>query len=497
MGFTTLDYSIVAIYLAGIALFGIILRGKQQTASDYFLGREVIPWWVVCLSIVAAETSTLTFISIPGLAYMSNMAFLQVAFGYLLGRVVVSLIFLPAYFRGELSTAYAFLERRFGAKTRSFASITFLFTRMAADGVRLFSTAIPLKFILDVDYPVAILILALVALAYTYVGGVRGVIWVDAIQMVVYLGGALVAVYFLASGFPGGWSAITSKAMDAGKFAFITPGFGRDFWHMPYTLLGGLIGGAFLSMASHGVDQLIIQRVLATKSLAASRRALVGSGVLVIIQFALFLFVGGLLWAHYNGASTAAMGLSRADEIFPRYIIDGLPPGFSGFIVAGLLAAALSTLAGSISSMASSTTLDLIKPYLSKALRPEKEIFLSRVVTIGFAAALVGSAMFFMNTTQTVVELALSISSFTYGGLLGTFLLGALFRRPREEDALAGFAAGIFIMISVISLKLVAWTWYTLVGVLATVAIGLLLSSLSRASGEAGPGLSRGSAAPK
>jgi Na+/proline symporter len=191
------------------------------------------------------------------------------------------------------------------------------------------------------------------------------------------------------------------------------------------------------------------------------------------------------------------MGLSRADEIFPRYIIDGLPPGFSGFIVAGLLAAALSTLAGSISSMASSTTLDLIKPYLSKALRPEKEIFLSRVVTIGFAAALVGSAMFFMNTTQTVVELALSISSFTYGGLLGTFLLGALFRRPREEDALAGFAAGIFIMISVISLKLVAWTWYTLVGVLATVAIGLLLSSLSRASGEAGPGRSRGSAAPK
>jgi len=480
MGFTTLDYAIVAAYLAGIAIFGILQRGKQQSARDYFLGRENIPWWVVCFSIVAAETSTLTFISIPGLAYMSNMAFLQVAFGYLVGRILVSLIFLPAYFRGEISTAYAFLESRFGAKTRSFASITFLLTRMAADGVRLFATAIPLKLILDIDYSAAILILALVALAYTYIGGVRGVIWVDAIQMVVYIGGALIAAFFLVSSYPGGWSSITSKLMGSGKFDFIVPGFGSNFWQMPYTLLGGLVGGAFLSMASHGVDQLIMQRVLATKSLSASRRALIGSGIIVIIQFAIFLFVGGLLWAHYDGASLSSMGLAKSDEIFPRYIIEGLPPGFSGFIVAGLLAAALSTLAGSMSSMASSAVLDLVKPYSKKELRPEREIFLSRVITIAFAVALVGSALFFMNTSLTVVELALSISSFTYGGLLGTFLLGALFRRPREEDALAGFTAGIFIMISVISLKLVSWTWFTLVGVVATVAIGMLLSSLSR-----------------
>ena len=483
MSFTILDYAIVVAYLAGIALFGILQRGKQQSARDYFLGRETIPWWVICFSIVAAETSTLTFISIPGLAYMSNMAFLQVAFGYLIGRIVVSVVFLPAYFRGELSTAYGFLEGRFGAKTRSFASVVFLFTRIAADGVRLFATAIPLKFILDIDYPLAIGILGAVALAYTYIGGVRGVIWVDAIQMVVYIGGALTAAYFLVSGYPGGWTAMTSKALEAGKFDFITPGFGSGFWQSPYTLVGGLIGGAFLSMASHGVDQLIIQRVLAAKTLTASRRALIGSGVIVIIQFAMFLFVGALLWVHYNGALPADIGLTRSDEIFPRYIIEGLPSGFSGFIVAGLLAAALSTLAGSVSSMASSTTLDLIKPRLANPLPPMREVILSRAVTVGFAVLLVGSAIFFMNTSQAVVELALSISSFTYGGLLGTFLLGALFRRPREEDALGGFTAGIFVMVSVISLKLVAFTWYTLVGVVATLAVGLLLTSLSNKPG--------------
>ncbi len=481
MGFSTLDYVVLVLYLIGIAVFGIVRGGTQKSARDYFLGRDEIPWWVVCFAIVAAETSTLTFISIPGLAYITNLNFLQVTFGYLVGRILVSLLILPAYFKGELSTAYAFLESRFGTKTRSFASLVFLFTRMAADGVRLFATAIPLKFVLNIDYPLAILILAVVALGYTYIGGIRGVIWVDAMQMLVYIGGALIAAVILVASADGGWTAITQKAWEAGKFQVLNLNF-ENFWGSPYTLIGGLVGGAFLSMASHGVDQLVIQRVLTTKSLAASRKALIGSGVIIIFQFALFLVVGLLLYGHYNGASLGEMGLTRADEIFPRYITQGLPAGISGFIIAGLLAAALSTLAGSISSMASSTVMDLYKPYFGKNVTPEKELSVSRIVTVVFAAALVVSALFFMNTSQTVVELALSIASFTYGGLLGTFLLGVLFKRPTQEDALAGFVAGIFIMIAVISLKLVPWTWFTLIGVSATLVVGGLLSLLTKKS---------------
>ncbi len=489
MGFTTLDYVIVLAYLLGIALFGIVQRGKHASAQDYFLARERIPWWVICMSIAAAETSTLTFISVPGLAYLTNLGFLQLTFGYLLGRIFVSYFFLPAYYRGELSTAYAFLESRFGLKTRSFSSIVFLFTRIAADGVRLFATAIPLKFILDVDYSVAILILAVVALLYTTIGGVRGVIWVDAVQMLIYIGGALLAGIFLVIGFPGGWSEITRLASEGGKFTVINLGFGSGFWSQPYTLLGGLLGGAFLSMASHGTDQLVVQRVLSAKSLPASRKALIGSGVIIIFQFALFLVVGLLLYGHYRGATPAALGLARADEIFPRYIVESLPPGVSGLIIAGLLAAALSTLAGSMSSMASSTVLDLYRPYLGKGAAHRKELTVSRLATLVWAAMLVASALFFMHTPQTVVELALSIASFTYGGLLGTFLLGVLFRRPTQEDALAGFVAGICIMITVISLKLVAWTWFTLVGVTATILVGGLLSLLSRRSGSPPTGI--------
>lgn len=459
-----------------IAALGIISGGKQRSIRDYFLGSDVVPWWAVCFSIVAAETSTLTFISIPGLAYLTNLNFLQLTIGYLIGRILVAYVFLPAYFKGELSTAYAFLETRFGTKTRSFASIVFLFTRTAADGVRLFATAIPLKLMLDISYPVAITIIAAVTLVYTYTGGVKGIIWVDVVQMLIYLGGAFIAGIFILNILPDGWNSVLNAASSESKLNIINLGFGdgfSGFFAKPYTLIGGVLGGAFLSMASHGTDQLIVQRLLATKSLKSSQRAIIGSGVIVIIQFAIFLIVGVMLYAYYGQINV------KSDEIFPMFIINVLPPGLTGLIIAGLFAAAMSTLAGSMSSLSSSTMLDLYIPYFGKFENDKKQLSISRLFTILWAVLLVGAAIFFMESPQAVVELALSIASFTYGGLLGTFLLGLLNKRSSQEDALAGFTAGIFIMITVISLKLVAWTWFTFIGVIATLLIGSFLTSLS------------------
>ncbi len=479
MGFSTVDYLVVAAYMLAVVALGIWRGGKQHSVQDYFLGKGTIPWWAVCFSIVAAETSALTVISIPGVAYLTNLNFLQLTVGYLLGRIAVSFLLLPSYYKGELSTAYAFLESRFGVKTRRFASVVFLFTRIAADGVRLFATAIPLKLVMNIEYPTAILILALVALAYTYIGGVRGVVWVDALQMVIYLGGAITAAIVMISFHSEGWAGITQAASEAGKFGVFNLSF-DGLLQQPYTLFAGIIGGCFLSMASHGTDQLIVQRLLTTKSLAEGRKALIGSGIIVIVQFAVFLTVGLLLYGYYNGASISELGLSRADEVFPKFIIEGLPQGLSGLIIAGLLAAALSTLSGSMSSMSSSLILDFYRPIFGANLSDERALRISRYFTVMFCGILVGSAFLFMNTGQAVVELALSIASFTYGGLLGTFLLGVLWKKPSQEDALAGFVAGILVMVTVISLKLVAWTWFTLIGVLATILVGTLLSSLSR-----------------
>lgn len=476
---TALDYIIIIVYLIGVAAFGIISGGKQRSVKDYFAGSKSVPWWAVCFSIVAAETSTLTFISIPGLAYIANLNFLQVTVGYLLGRIVVAYLFLPAYDKGELKTAYTFLEKRFGGKTRSYASIVFLFTRTAADGVRLFATAIPLKLMLDINYPTAIIIIALVSFVYTYTGGMKGIIWVDVVQMFIYIGGAIIAGIFIFHLLPDGWTTVVNAAAPGNKFNILNIGFKNGlsgFFSQPYTLIGGLVGGAFLSMASHGTDQLIVQRLLSTRNLKDSQKAIIGSGVIVVLQFAIFLVLGVMLYAYYGIIN------AKSDEIFPMFIINVLPPGVTGIIIAGLFAAAMSTLAGSMSSLASSTVYDLYIPFFGKGINEEKKLKISRVFTIFWALMLIIAATFFMNTSGAVVELALSIASFTYGGLLGTFLLGVLNKKAKEKDALSGFTAGILTMIVVISLKLVAWTWFTLIGVIATLIIGTFLSRFNKRS---------------
>lgn len=472
----TLDFVIISIYLIFVAFIGLYKGGKQKSTKDYFLGADKVPWWAVTFSIVAAETSSLTFISIPGLAYIANLNFLQLALGFLIGRILVASVLLPQYFKGELSTAYSFLGERFGAKTRSLSSLVFLFTRLLADGVRLFATAIPLKLLLGIDYPVAILIIAVITLIYTITGGVKGIIWVDVVQMTVYIGGAIISLYFLLSYYlPDGINTLFSSSEILKKFEIINLGSFDSFFNEPYTLLGGIIGGTFLSMASHGTDQLIVQRLLATKDLANAKKAVIASGVAVFFQFALFLFIGIALFGFYGET-----GL-RSDEVFPMFIIDNLPVGITGIIIAGLFAAAMSSLAGSISSLSSSVFYDLL-PNLFNKQSESINLTYSRFITLFWTVLLVLAAILFMNTTQAVVELALSIASFTYGGLLGTFLLGIFNKRITQNYAIAAFLTGIIGMILFISVDLVAWTWYTIVGVIITIVTGYILSVFEKSN---------------
>ena len=476
MQVSTLDYAIIIFYLIGVTAFGKIIGGKQKTVKDYFVGKKEVPWWVISFSIVAAETSTLTFISIPGLAYLTNLNFLQLTFGYLIGRVIVAQVFLPAYYKGELSTAYSYLQNRFGNKTRSLASVTFLFTRTAADGVRLFATAIPLYLMLDISPMVAIVIIAIVALLYTFTGGLKGVIWVDAIQMFIYIGGAIIAGIYLINNIPGNIGEIFSSAEITSKLSVFNFGFDNGiagFFSQPYTLLSGLIGGAFLSMSSHGTDQLIVQRLLAAKDLGESKKALVTTGVIIIFQFALFLIVGVLLYAYYGLINV------KSDEIFPKFIIEVLPSGVKGIIIAGLFAAALSTLAGSITSLSSSVMLDLYIPF-KKNIDEKKNLLYSKLLTIFWAVMLIFSAFIFMESSKAVVEIALSIASFTYGGLLGTFLLGLSNKKIKQNHAIAGFISAIVIMSFIIVFKVVAWTWFILIGVCVTLLVGNIFELLTR-----------------
>jgi SSS family solute:Na+ symporter len=480
--FTSLDIIVLVGYLLGIAALGAVLSGRQRGARDYFLADRSIPWWAICFSVVATETSALTFISIPATAYQTDLWFLQLASGYLIGRIVIAWLLLPRYFSGELVTAYQLLERRFGSATRRFASIIFMVTRAFADSVRVFAAAIPIRLITGLPYWQSIVIAGSVTLLYTYHGGLRAVIWTDVVQMALYLFGGLISLLFLTRLVPGGWSAIIDTAADADKLRVVhlEGGFSSARW-----LLTGLIGGAFLSMASHGVDHLIVQRLLAAPSLTGARKAIVVSGIVVLLQFVLFLFVGLGLYAYYGGRTFPV-----ADEIFPRFIVEGLPPGISGLIVAGILAAMMSTVSSSLNSLASATTHDLYAPAVGAVGDEARPMRAGRMFTLMWALILIGGALLFqlVQFGQPIVVIALQIASFTYGGLLGGFMLAVLSPRARQRDAIIGIATAIVVMTGLWAAqqfqlvpRRIDALWFALIGSAITLAVGSLTASVREA----------------
>jgi SSS family transporter len=456
---------------------------SQRSATDYFLGSRTLPWSLVAFSVVATETSTLTVISVPGLAYHGDMTFLQLAFGYVIGRIAVAFLLLPSYFRGESETAYAFLGQRFGRAPQATASVMFLVTRVLADGVRLFATAIPLALITGWSYAVCILIIGAVTVLYTYIGGIRSVVWLDSVQLILYLSGAVIALWIVTV-VVGGWSGITG-ILPAEKFTIIDPGLDegwRGLFTGGYKLPAALLGGAFLSMASHGTDQLLVQRLLSTRGLRQAQLALIASGVIVVFQFLLFLMLGSALAAFYEGAPIPT------DQVFPRYILEGLPPGLSGLLLAAIFAAAMSTLSSSLNSLASSTVFDLFRSRNRSTAADRTgdgeqpgggdDLRRGRLITLVWAGVLVGGAMLFRSTDNPVVELGLSIASVTYGGFLGTFLLGRFTTRPGPRAAVASLLAGVVTAGALVLFTGIFWVWLVPFGCATSFAAGLILSRI-------------------
>ena len=470
--FGSVDLAVVVAYLVGITAWGAWLGRGQAGGTDYFLGGRSLPWGAVTLSVVATETSTLTFLSIPGVAYLGSLVFLQLTFGYLLGRVVVALVFLPAYYRGDLSTAYALLETRFGPGTRRLTSAIFMVTRLLADSVRLFATAIPLALITGWPYPVSIAVIAALTLVYTYCGGIRAVVWVDSVQMGLYLFGAAVTVVAIQLVSPGGWAEILSSAHAAAKLHVF------DFsWNVdaPYTLVAGLLGGAVFTMASHGTDQLIVQRLLTCRCERDSQKALVASGIAVIAQFLVFLLVGIGLWGFYGGRN-----FESGDEIFARFIVEELPAGVTGLLIACVFAAAMSSLSSSINSLASATAYDYWAPIAGAESDERRILRAGRGFSLAWAALLMAGAIAFIPLSRqtSAVEMALGVAAVVYGGLLGAFALGTLTRRPGQRSAILGIVIGIA---SVVAIRDdVAWLWYVPIGAVVTVLSAVAASWTSR-----------------
>jgi solute:Na+ symporter, SSS family len=472
------DLTIIGIYLVGITLFGLRFRKRQRTLRDYFLADRNIPWWALALSIVAAETSTLTIISIPGLAYDSNLTFLQVVMGYVVGRVIICIVLLPQYFRGELYTAYELIGRRFGQGLRSLTAGLFLLTRAAAEGVRVYAVAIVVSIALGTGEIASIAIITALTLIYTFEGGLTAVIWTDVVQTGIYVGGTLVGLFTILQLVPGGWSTVHSVAVESGKLRVFD--FAANFW-VPYTFWAGLIGGTFLTTASHGTDQLIVQRLLAARSQRQSVTALLASGVAILFQFGLFLIVGVMLFVYYRVPSSA---FGRADRIYPTFIVSRMPHGISGVLIAAILAAAMSNLSAALNSLSSTSMIDF---YLrgKRDVDEKRRLRLSRLFTFAWALVLFGLALLSLHKVGRVIEVGLQIASIAYGAVLGVFLLGVLTRKANQAGAMMGMGFGLICELYLWLGTRVPWTWWVVLGTTVTFVLGYATSALWSSDHEA------------
>ena len=484
MGLNRVDLLIIAVYLIGITLFGLRFRKRQRTMRDYFLADRDIPWWAIALSIVAAETSTLTIISIPGLAYDTNLTFLQWVMGYVVGRVIISFVLLPQYFRGELYTAYQLIERRFGSALRTLTAGLFLLTRAAAEGVRVYAVSIVVSIALGTGEVASIAIITLLTLIYTFEGGLAAVIWTDVVQTFIYVGGTLVGLMTILHLVPGGWASVQGIAGELHKFQVFDLPFLAHWPYLnlikPQTLWAGIIGGAFFTTASHGTDQLIVQRLLAARSERQSVLALLSSGIAVFLQFGLFLFMGVMLFAYYRVPSSA---FGKADRIYPTFIVTRMPHGIAGLLIAAILAAAMSNLSAALNSLSSSSMMDFFLRF-RRTSRPELtdagRLRLARLATVGWALLLFALAVLALHRVGRVVEVGLQIASVAYGAMLGVFLLGVLTRRANQRGAIIGMVFGFGTEIYLAAWSNVPFTWWVTIGTCVTFAVGYVASAAMR-----------------
>ncbi len=485
MQFSPADYIVLCSYLVATALFGIWLGRGQRSTSDYFLGGRRLPWWALSLSIVATETSTLTFIGVPAFAYDRNLTFLQLAMGYVIGKTLVSFVLIPSYFKGDIQSAYEILTFRFGPKVKNFSAGLFQVNRTLADGVRLFATALVLSVVTRISDVWTVVIIGVITIIYTFFGGMTAVVWNDVFQLIVYIAGAVIAFFLLIDRIPGGWQEVSRVAGESGQFQIIDFSFSLE---NPYTFVAAIVGGAFLTFATHGTDQMMVQRYLSCSSQAKSQQGLILSGIIVLGQFLLFLVIGVLLYSFYQHFPSSTPP-ADSQRVFPVFIVEEMPRGVSGLVIAAVFAAAMSTLSSSLNSLASSTLNDFYRPYLAPRAEEAHYIRMSRLFTAGWGVILIAISLMARNW-GSVLEVGLGITSVVMGCVLGVFLLGQWTRVRSEAAGLIAMVSGLGVVILVHLngvyawgfLPVVAWTWYVLIGASTTLLTGIAVERIVKAT---------------
>ncbi|SFF73145.1 transporter, SSS family [Halobacillus alkaliphilus] len=473
--FTLIDYVIFIVYILGTALVGAAFGKKQKSTKDYFLGGRSIPWWAIGLSVMATQASAITFIGAPGWGYdggltrMTTFINVPLAMAFLIATIV------PFFYKTEVYTAYEYLERRFDVKTRTLTAALFLIARGLATGVVLYAPALVLSVVTGMDLSLTIILMAVIAVSYTVLGGISAVIWTDVIQMVVLWVGAGLSVFVIFQDVPGGWGEVMTTAAQTGMLESLDFSFDLS---VEYSIWAGVIGGFFLHAAYFGTDQSQIQRVLTSKSIRESKLSLVLSGVLMIPQMLLFLLIGVLLYIYYQYAGDP--NIENLNELFPRFVVNELPVGISGLIMAGVFAAAMSSLDSALNSLSAVSVRDFYSKFFKKNASEEHYLKASRYATVfwGIYATIFA---FFAGNLGPVIEAVNKVGSYFYGALLGVFILAIFTKRVNGTGAFTGVIAGMISVWAVTAFGEISWLWNNLVGAVVAVGVGYVVSKFSKA----------------
>jgi SSS family solute:Na+ symporter len=483
--FNAADWIVIAAYLLGIIGLGVWFGKDQRNTRDYFLGSKNIPWWGIGLSIVAAETSALTIISVPAMAYGTDLSFIQIVIGYVIARLILAVVMVPHYLKGEIYSPYQLLENSFGAPARKLAGGFFLLSETLAAGVRVYVASIPVKLMLGEKLlgigtgdPIlgAILLFVLLSLIYTYIGGVKAVIWTDAVQFGLFMAGGLFTLFYIPTLMGGSLSSALEQARAGGKLNWFHPEFSLT---MPFNIWMGLIGATFVTLSSHGAEQLIVQRVLACKNVEDGRKALVLSSIVILPLFLIFLVVGALLWAYYQTHPFAITipevransGIKQNDYIYPIFMVTAVPHVLKGFLIVAILSAAMSSVSSALTSLASVSTMDFLKGITRGAWSDEAYLRFSKNSTVLWAGALIIVASLSRGFPY-VLNAAFGLRGLTSGALLGGLALVLFWKRGSAVPVFAGMLGSLAAMSIITQVEWntsllqgkIAWPWFTLIG---------------------------------
>ncbi len=480
MSFAPLDYLVILLYFAGVALIGILAGRREKNTEDYFLAGRKIPWWAVTCSILATEVSAVTFIGVPGEAFRGNYVYLQFAFGSLLGRILIAFLFLPAFYRGRVISIYQYLKQRFGESSRLTGAVFFYVTRVLADGVRLLVVSLALQVVTGYSLEMLIIVVAAVVVIYTLVGGIKAVIWTDVAQFAIFMGGAWVAIYFILRAVPGGWEGMKSLVAP-GKFKVFDFSFS---WVSDKVFLIAFINGCFQTFAALGADQDLTQRMLTCPSLKEGQRALLLTGIIDFPIVLTFLFIGTGLYCFYSvlGNFLPPAIASDPDRIFPHFIMTVLPAGVRGLLIAAVFAAAMSTLSSAVNALASSAMVDVYKPFIRRNASEKHYLGVSRAAVAVFGVVIVLTAFLLNGIPGGKLWIGFKVTGFTYGALLGVFLLGVTTRRGNDRLNAVAMVSSVAVLIGLTLAEkylfhgrtLIAWPWYVVVGTSWTWIFGFL-----------------------